>query len=160
MIFILIFFNNPQLISSKEGLTAFLILAITFNGYFSLLVFSVDSVTFDIVRRRAYVEQKIGPFKKSRELDVSEFKFISIFIYGWGDGNFYEIGLKKDIASEPVRLISTYFFFDTWKKAIRIANYLKLSIYDTIWPNLVIWKPENLPPDTRQRKNVLKKNNL
>ncbi len=142
---------------THEGRIAYAVVAVAFNAYFLLLVTSIDSVAIDCLSRTVHVERRIGPFRKEHDIDANEFKFVSIFNFGGAEGgNYYEIGLKKEEKSEPIRLLATYFFFDAWKKTVIIAQCLNLPVYDTIWPSLLIWKPEKIPKDRKRRKEVLR----
>lgn len=141
--------------ASWEGRATLAILSVALNAYILLLVTFVDAVTIDCLSKKVQVERRVGPFRWHIDIDANEYKFISVVVLGWQDGNYYEISLKKTEQSESIRLLTTYFFFDAWRKTAEIAKCLNLSVYDTIWPTTQIWKPDSLPDNSRLRNIIL-----
>jgi len=151
-IFIFSYLNYIRFLPFK-GYAIFTFLGFAFISYFSVFTFLVDSVTINNIDKMIHVERRIGPFRKCVKLNATDFKFVSIGTYESRD---YRVSLMKDEQSEPVRLISLFYFFDAWKKAVTIAKYLNLPIYDTTWYEIIIWKSDRAPEKISERRKILK----
>jgi hypothetical protein len=144
--------QHIRVLSFKEY-AIFSFVGFAFITFFLIFGLFVDSVAIDNINKTIYIERRIGPFRKRTKLNATDFKLVSIGTYEFRE---YIIGLMKDEQSKPMRLISLFYFFDTWKKAVEIAKYLNLPIYDTTWRENIVWKVDKIPEKISERRKILK----